>query len=154
MQKKTKIAAVLGGAILVAGIGTAVALGPHGMRRGGFGMGKMLAYVDINRDGTISLDEVEKRIDEKFSEFDRNSDGSVTEDEIEALVRERIERHVKRVTRRFDRDKDGQITKAEFGHFAKERFRWNDLNDDGKITKDELPRGLRFSHNPKGLEDR
>lgn len=148
MKTRTKIILTLSGALFVAGIGAAAALGPYGKRGGwhwggGMGAGHMLRHVDINKDGVIGLDEVEKRLDEKFSKFDRNNDGSVTKDEIEAMVRERIERRVKRVTRRFDRDKDGRITIEEFGRFAKERFSWNDLNENGKITGDELPRRLR-----------
>jgi len=53
----------------------------------------------------------------------------------------------KRIVRRFDVDRNGSITRQEFNRPARERFTWMDLNDDGRITREELP-GLMQRRGP------
>ena len=40
--------------------------------------------------------------------------------------------------KRLDTDQDGKISRAEFDKPMKKRFALLDLNDDGKVTKDEF----------------
>ena len=131
------------GLIIVIGITTAYAFGGRSMGHGGHWM----ARADVNGDGAITIEEVEAMRAKRFAKFDLNSDGVVDKAEIEARIRKRIERMATRLTRRFDKNRDGRITKEEFNARAVERFSWNDLNDDGKLSGDELPRKMhRRSH--------
>jgi len=102
-----------------------------------------LARADRNGDGAITFDEVKTMRSARFADFDRNKDSAVSPAEIEAVVRQRVERITKRIMRRFDKDRDGTITEDEFNRFAMERFSWLDLDEDGKVSKDEIPSRMR-----------
>jgi len=128
-------------ALAVATVSAAYAFGPA---RGGHGMWghhgmRWIARADANKDGVITREEVHALRAKRFARFDADSDGVVSAAEVEQHVKERIALMTKRIVRRFDQDRDGAITKAEFNRFADERFGWIDLNDDGKVTEDELP---------------
>jgi len=162
IAKKTLL--TLAGVLVIGGgIGAAYGFGGHGRMggwhgpmggwrgHGGFGgpMMHLLARADANGDGEITKDEIKAVRDDRFAKFDLNADGVVDEEEIRGVVLKRIERrvkrHITRITRRFDHDRDGKVTKAEFDRFAEERFFWHDLNDDGKISGDEMPRWMRWA---------
>ncbi|MCG8562143.1 MAG: EF-hand domain-containing protein [Hyphomicrobiales bacterium] len=148
-----KIVGLTLGAVLIVTAGAAYAVRGHAMDHGGFGgpgwrgmhgggMG-WLKRADADKDGAVTVKELEDVRAERFGRFDRNTDGVVDKAEIEQAVRERVERMTQRLVRRFDKDRDGKVTKAEFDRFAKERFTWLDLNDDGKVSKDEMPPFMR-----------
>ncbi len=113
----------------------------HGQWRRGRGLGRMfmLSKADINKDGVITWNEVQNSRKQYFDRFDTDGDGIISEKEIDAVVRKRVEKRVKRLTRWFDRDGDGKISKKEFDFHAKERFAWRDYNEDEKLSGDELP---------------
>ncbi|GBE44845.1 EF hand [bacterium BMS3Bbin10] len=134
------------GAVALGVVSTSFAFGQMGPGPGGFagpGQNGWLARADADKDGAISFDEVKAMRGARFAEFDRNKDSAVSPEEIEAVVRQRVERITKRIIRRFDKDRDGTITQDEFNRFAVERFSWLDLNDDGKVSRDEMPRRMR-----------
>jgi hypothetical protein len=138
-------------ALLLAVASTVYAFAEAGPGRGGkhgYHMtrghgGGWLKKADANNDGEVTFDEVEELRSKRFIEYDADKDGVVTGEEIEAVIQERVEKRAQRMTRRFDQDRDGKITTDEFNRFAKERFGWMDLNDDGKIAGDELPRRMQ-----------
>ena len=139
----TKLGAIALVATMGAVASAAVAFG-HGRGFGGHGMmghgaKHWIKKADANKDGVIELKEIEQLRQNRFDRFDADKNGSVTPEEIEKVVRARVERMSKRIVRRFDADRNGTITKEEFNRFAKERFTWMDLNDDGKITGEEMP---------------
>lgn len=139
-------AAKLGGltllALAVATVSSAYAFG-QGYGFGGPGMrlygAQWIKKADVNADGVIELSEIEQMRQSRFDRFDGDKNGAVSKEEVEAAVRERVERMAQRIVRRFDADRDGTITRPEFNRFVRERFSWMDLNDDGKLTKEELP---------------
>ena len=57
------------------------------------------------------------------------------------IERMRAERMAKRIVERFDTDGDGMLTAAEIESRQKKMFALLDRNDDGKVDKDEMPRG-------------
>ncbi len=125
----------------------------RGGHRGEYGMrgrmGDMLRRADANNDNRLERDEVKTARGERFKEFDRNSDGTVTEAEIsEGIIarrRARIDRMAKRMIRRFDDNADGVVTAEEFEKSVERRFRMLDLDDNGVIEGDEMPRRMRHA---------
>ncbi|MGE8941239.1 EF-hand domain-containing protein [Leptospira interrogans] len=85
----------------------------------------------------------ERRAERMFERLDLNSDGALDAGEVEVGVKQRVTRQISRALRRFDQDGDGQITRAEFEKPARDRFASRDVNDDGKITEEDLPPFMR-----------
>lgn len=85
----------------------------------------------------------ERRASRAFERLDLNSDGALDTSEVEIGVKQRVTRQISRSMRRFDKDGDGRITRAEFEKPARDRFASRDINDDGKITEDDLPPFMR-----------
>ncbi len=164
-------------ALLLAGLGTVVATagvvathavagdgwgkrGHHGWgHHGRYGGGKLrrMRRMDADKNGEITMEELEEARAERFEQLDQDGDGAVTREELieraKARVMERIERRTTRRMRRLDADRDGKVTPEEFNRHAKERFVWADLNDDGKLSGDELP-GRRWKRGGrKGGDD-
>jgi Ca2+-binding EF-hand superfamily protein len=163
MRKRTLIA--LTGVLVAAGVAVAVsAPGPRGHRGDGWDSNDQLDGGDIHgRRGwfgprSITADEYDAQTRERFARLDKNSDGILDAAEIEAAMKERISgRHGRKDDARpqggpagraegFLRmfgDKDGKVTKDAFLAEAKRRFTQMDLNNDGKITDDDLPPMMR-----------
>jgi Ca2+-binding EF-hand superfamily protein len=161
---KSKSLGILAGVLIAAGGAAAVSAVAHtggrfgggmmigerlgGMGHGdGFGWGRhagmWLQRSDANKDGILTLDEMLAGREPRFTRLDANKDGTIDAKEIEAQARERIDYWAKRLVRRFDQDRDGKVTKEEFGRLVRERFTMRDLNDDGRITDEDLPPRLR-----------
>jgi Ca2+-binding EF-hand superfamily protein len=155
--------AILTGALIAAGGAIAVSAGAHTGGRfgggimfgdtwgdfgggGGFRWGRHAAMwlqrLDANKDGTVTLEEMLAAREPRFTRLDANKDGAIDAAESDAQAREAIEYWAKRLVRRFDQDRDGKITREEFSRYARERFAMRDLNDDGRITAEDLPPGL------------
>ncbi len=106
----------------------------------------------------ITSDDYDTKTRERFARLDKNGDGILDASEIEAAVKERIggwQGHSRRrgedrghgdraegFVRMFG-DKEGKVTKDAFLAEAKRRFTQMDLNNDGKITDDDLPPMMR-----------
>ena len=152
-MNKFKIALLSGAAVTVGVIAAVAATGPHG-EHGRWG-GR-----------SLTADQYDTRTREQFARMDKNSDGVIDKAEIEASLKDRIgrgsgQRHgwregrgaggamgsddgqrVAQFLKQFG-DKDGKVTKDAFLTEAKRRFTQMDLNNDGKITDDDLPPMLR-----------
>jgi Ca2+-binding EF-hand superfamily protein len=103
---------------------------------------------------SITSDDYDAKTRERFARLDKNSDGVLDATEIEAAVKERTGgRHGREAARgggdradgflRMFGDKDGKVTKDAFLVDAKRRFTQMDLNNDGKITDEDLPPMMR-----------
>ncbi|MBL8564718.1 MAG: EF-hand domain-containing protein [Hyphomicrobiaceae bacterium] len=161
MKRKTLAAVVA----VVATIGTASVLsakggwheggfrhhggkGFHGMRdddMGGFGgmggpRGMMRALgSDLDKDGTVTLDEFLKDRTDRFASLDKNGDGVIDSDEITARMKAEADYRLRVLVKRFDANGDGKVTKDDAGARARERFAELDVNGDGVISKADRP---------------
>ena len=166
MSKRTKflIAAVLLAAGAVAAIS---APGRRGGQNGGDELGLGLGQergsrMGLFKRGPLTADEIDTRIRERFAALDKNSDGIVDTAEIEASLasrtaswRERMGQRMggrgpqtgrtpgAELIRQFDDNKDGKVTKDEFLGGIKRRFAEMDLNNDNRISDDDLPPLMR-----------
>jgi Ca2+-binding EF-hand superfamily protein len=179
MPKKRTLAIA---AILIAG-GAAIAVSAPGHRLHGglmdrwahggdrFEMGPGLG-LGGGWHGTITREQFDEKVRERFARLDANSDGVIDAAEIEAALAKGTKHHRERRAARFgeDRGEAGRsrsITKSEFLDEMRRRFAQADLDGDGKITDADLPpimrgRGIlsgeqgfgRHDHGRRGSEGR
>lgn len=116
----------------------------HGMGAGGMGGGMMLGRLieaDANKDGVITLDEVLAGAGRRFDLADRNNDGVVDNADRDTLRKETAEYRVRRFMHAYGAAKEGRVTREQFFATAKERFAERDLNNDGRIDRQDMGRG-------------
>jgi len=91
----------------------------------------LLAGLDADHDGTVSLDEAKKAAGDMFDKLDRDHDGTLSRRELRGTLS----------TKEFaaaDTDKDGTISKDEYLAVVEQRFKAADADNDGTLTPKEL----------------
>ncbi|MBV9930875.1 MAG: EF-hand domain-containing protein [Alphaproteobacteria bacterium] len=130
-----------------------------------------MAMFDANRDGAISLAELQAGSARLFRAIDANGDGRITPDEMRAHRRKLMAGdhggprghmgpppeghagpppggpHPPRFEE-LDSDHDGAIGLAEFQQHLEQHFAMIDANHDGVVTHDELEAAHRAMHPP------
>ena len=153
---KRKTVFIAAGALLAVGAVAAISApgdrghrGGDSMILGGWGDGLMGGKGRWSRQ-PMTQDEFDATTRARFARLDKNSDGVIDASEIEAALARRVERRGKdggrmgqRLMRAFDTDRDGKVTKEEFMASVRARFAQLDLNNDGRITDDDLPPVMR-----------
>jgi len=91
----------------------------------------LLAALDTDHDGTVSLDEAKKAAEIMFDNVDRDHDGTLT-------ARELRGRLSAREFTAADTDKDGTLSKDEYLAVVQRRFKAADTDNDGTLTRREL----------------
>ena len=142
------IAAAL--ATSVAGIALADSFGPKGWggkgHHGGRDGGRMIEMFDQNKDGSVTQDEVNASVAERFAAADADKDGRVTLEEFKAYRLTEMQPMKVRAFQRLDRDGDGKVTRAEFDHISDRMFARLDRDGDGELKAMPVP--------PRGPEGR
>ncbi|MEZ5818353.1 MAG: EF-hand domain-containing protein [Hyphomicrobiaceae bacterium] len=134
--------------------------GRNAIAEGGFGMGSghrrgmmrglgFLRQADANKDGVVTKAEATAFADQQFARFDWNKDGSIDQADRDALRKEMVDYAVKRMAHRMGAGPDGKVTRDQFQAKAAERFARMDFNNDGTLSRDEMP-GRRGGHGPRG----
>lgn len=127
--------------------GRGVLKGEAGMiGRGGFGLGRLLG-ADANKDGVITLDEALAEGGRRFDLADRNKDGVIDKSDYDAIGKEITDYRVRRFIHAHG-GKDGRVTRDQFFAAAKERFAERDLNNDGRIDRQDGWRGRGQGRGP------
>lgn len=117
----------------------------HGMGQygGGYGqryqmMENKFALHDLNKDGSITEQEMLATRAERLKKYDQNNDGKLTLKEFEGLWmdtrRERMVDHFQAI----DNDGDAVVTTEEFMSPMRGMILRHDRNDDGKVTLNEM----------------
>jgi Ca2+-binding EF-hand superfamily protein len=91
----------------------------------------LLARLDTDHDGTVSLDEAKKAAEIVFDKLDRDHDGTLK-------ARELRGRLSAREFTAADADKDGTLSKDEYLSIVEQRFKVADTDNDGTLTRREL----------------
>lgn len=107
--------------------------GGRGGKRG-HRMMRHLIGADTNKDGEVSVQEMQDRAATRFARYDRNSDGVIDEADRDALGKEMLDYRVKRFLHRFGAT-DGKLTMEQFTTYRNERFARRDRNGDGTIGR-------------------
>ena len=141
MSNKTRwIAGTL--VLAVLGMG-AVHAGDQGCPgRGGHGGGMaLLKSADANADGNTTVAEAQAKLLERSTAMDSNKDGAISVDEVEAFHQAR---RAERRNARFaamDVDKNGSVSVAEFTAGHAERLTFMDSNKDGVLDANDRGHG-------------
>jgi Ca2+-binding EF-hand superfamily protein len=99
---------------------------------------------------SLTADEFDARVRERFGRLDKNGDGVADAAEIEAGIgrigerrRGMRERMHERFAARLDSDRDGKVTRQEMLDRVRKQFSRMDLDGDGRITDADLPPMMR-----------
>ena len=142
----TKLTIPAVAAIALLGIGaTSVALadkGPGGPDGRNARLLEQFDVIDTDKDGKLSLAELEARRIAEFEAADTNGDGSLSTDEVSARqlakFNETLAKRTARMIDNLDSDGNGSLTADEIGDGPAERqFARIDTDNDGAISKDE-----------------
>ena len=98
----------------------------------------LLAALDANKDGRLTLEELEADREQQFARFDRDGDGRLSAEEYQALWLDAARERLARQFRADDRDHDGSVTVAELKRRSAELIRRRDIDRDGALSADEL----------------
>ena len=121
------------GAILMVGVScTAYAAGPGFPRTE-----KSFNQLDGDKDGKLSVAEIEPRSEKYLFRLDQNADGSLTKEEIEAWLQKGLERRRDLMLADYDADRDGAISRQELSTFVSAEFGKADKDGDGAISLEE-----------------
>lgn len=159
MSKRKTIFILAAGALVAVGAVAAISAPGDRGRRGGddmmFGGWDGDRVMDGGRRGWwrggMTQDEFDATTRARFARLDKNGDGVIDASEIEAALSRRFERHRgkhggrlgQRRMHAFDTDRDDKVTKDEFTTTVRSRFAQLDLDNDGRITDEDLPPRLR-----------
>lgn len=100
--------------------------------------------IDTNKDGRVSKKEYIDAVIKSFNRLDKNRDGFLTKDELKAIDKNDAKKFIKEE----DINKDGKISKEEFTKAAEKRFKFLDKNNDGFIEQGEW-NDVKYSVNPR-----
>jgi hypothetical protein len=92
---------------------------------------ELLKGLDLDRDGTVDLDEATRAASAVFEVIDRDRDGTLTRHELSGRLSVRE-------LRAADSDHDGTLSKDEYLAVVGKRFKAADADSDGTLTAGEL----------------
>jgi Ca2+-binding EF-hand superfamily protein len=116
---------------------------------------KYFSQLDGNKDGKLSVAELNPPAEKRLFRMDQNGDGTVSKEEIEASLQKGLERRRDLMLADYDADRDGLISKEELTTFISAEFGKADKDGDGAVNLEESRayRFLRGGDTDKQAED-
>ncbi len=99
---------------------------------------KTFQQMDKNKDGKLSMQEMDREAARIFNEHDKNGDGVLERGEYERIPGEKTK------FEELDADRNGKLSIEELRRAAKERFDRKDRNADGALSEEELRASPRY----------
>lgn len=138
MNKVFAIFGSLAFAILPANSGTLSAqASPEALGK----IAEMMTEADLNGDGRTSRAELNQHRAQMFAKLDRNEDGTIDKQDSPRipLAKRKFEPAFAQVKSIFDSNEDGRVTLDEWNRSDPDIFAMLDRNEDGSVTRAELP---------------
>lgn len=124
--------------ILVLGLGASSAIA------GGYGHGKFMKRFDTNQDGTVTQEEFDQVLTQRFKKMDIDGNGTVSRSEFRQYTQTRQADRKKRYYKTVDANGDGQISKEEYlenkRQLAERHYTKMDKDGDGVVSVQEYTR--------------
>ena len=120
--------------------------GGHGSR-GGYRMFAMMESFDLDSDGRLSQEEIDRSRGERFSSFDADADQALTLAEYERLWLDAMREVMVDRFQDLDADGDARVTAEEFKRPFAKMVRRMDRNEDGVLDDNDRH---RRHHGPQG----
>ncbi|MER9019687.1 hypothetical protein [Mesorhizobium sp. M0768] len=140
MRKTTRLALVF--AALAGAVGTAAYADEHSVAGPRDGMMMRLGKVMKDNDGTITFDQFSDAMNARLKKMVADNGGKLTVAQLaDALEKARFEQMARRIIARYDTKGDGTLTADDIASRQKKVFAMLDRDNDGKIEKNELPKG-------------
>ncbi|MBL6852622.1 MAG: EF-hand domain-containing protein [Alphaproteobacteria bacterium] len=165
LSKNTKIALLLGAAVLLGGSGLAMAHmdgppppdGPMtGLLHRGRLADRLLAEYDTNKDGKITRAEYNNVLGARFAAITHGK-GAMTEDQFMAIHQDDFNKHTAEMFRRIDWNGDGKLTLEEFTAPQRAHFQMMDRDGTGRVSCNPVrqadDRPSASGHGPGGFAD-
>ncbi len=95
---------------------------------------KVFKRVDADKNGKVSLSELQPLAERRFQKFDADKSGDVTAAEIDAALQKAMELRRNRMLKSMDADSSGNITKAELDQAVAALLKAADADSDGGVT--------------------
>jgi len=108
--------------------------------------GEMMEKYDANKDGSVTLAELNAGLRAEFNAADTNHDGVLNMDEARVVNAARLSTQESAASPLIDWNEDGHIDFHEFATAARSVFEQVDRNEDGVLTPDELHPVHRAPH--------
>jgi Ca2+-binding EF-hand superfamily protein len=147
-DKMSMMKAALLGAMIPLALATPILAQGHGERgaRAERGPQMVFADLDLNGDGSVTLEEITAHRDGRFGTADADANGALSRDELLAQGADRMARGVDRMLERADANGDGELTQDEFAAVRSDRrgpnpermFDRFDADGDGQVTEAEF----------------
>jgi Ca2+-binding EF-hand superfamily protein len=142
LNKSTKIALLLGAAVIIGGSGLAVAhmdgpMPPDGPMQGLMHRGRLadrlLAEYDTNHDGKVTRAEYNNVLGSRFAAITHGA-GGMTQDQFAAIHQADFQQHTAQMFRRVDWNGDGRLTLDEFAAPQRAHFQMMDHDGTGSVS--------------------
>ena len=161
MSNRVKIVSVLSFVVLAAGGGLAFAQmegppppdGPmQGLMRGhGREADRFLGTFDLNHDGKVMRDEMNKAVAARFAATTHGA-GSMTSDQFAAMHTQQFQQHTAQMFRRLDWNGDGKLSLEEYA--GPQRVRFEMMDRDGKGAESCAPNPIQHASFQPGASNR
>jgi Ca2+-binding EF-hand superfamily protein len=146
-MRSFKMLAFGAAAALIAGAGIAIAQTAPPAQGPGAGMQerhharsqRFVEFLDVDKDGKVSLKEITDEKNRLFGAADVNSDGALSAEEFQRRGHMFMQLRATTLFDLLDVNGDAKLSKEEFDGPAARWFKRYDKNSDGFIAADELP---------------